>query len=113
MGLLGVGGEGAGLLEFRRLGGIGIGDFLGDLGLTVALTAVAYISALGELSPRRSNRGATLAVMSEVEMKGVGGAVLDSGVGAGAGAGRGSVARPDRLQVRAVLSLEGLSWAGS
>lgn len=109
MGLLGVGGEGAGLLEFRRLGGIGIGDFLGDLGLSVALTAVAYISALGELSPRRSNRGATLAVMSEVEMKGVGGAVLDSGVGAG----RGSVARPDRLQVRAVLSLEGLSWAGS
>lgn len=75
----------------------------------MALTAVADIlsSALGELSSRRSNRG--VAVMSEVEMRGVGGAVLDSGVGAG----RGSVARPDRLQVRAVLSLEGLSWAGS
>lgn len=47
-------------------------------------------------------------------MRGVGGAVFDSGVGAGAGTGvgegsDGSLAGVDRLQVRVVVSLEGLS----
>lgn len=48
-----------------------------------------------------------------MERTGVGGAVFDSGVGAGAGAGmgvgEGSLAGVDRLQVRVVVSLEGLS----
>lgn len=44
-------------------------------------------------------------------MTGVGGAVLISGVGAGARivVGEGSLAGVDRLQVRVVVSLEGLS----
>lgn len=47
-------------------------------------------------------------------MTGGGGAAFDSGVGAGAGRGpgegsHGSLAGVDRLQVRVVVSLEGLS----
>lgn len=45
-------------------------------------------------------------------MRGVGGAVFDSGVGAGTRVGEGSegsLAGVDRLQVRVVVSLEGLS----
>lgn len=56
--------------------------------------------------------------MVDEEMMGAGSAVFDSGVGAGArrGVGEGSdgsLAGVDRLQVRVVVSLEGLSWAGS
>lgn len=65
-------------------------------------------------SPLCSTNGATLASMAEVESRGVAGAVFDSGVGAGAGRGvgegsEGSLAGVDRLQVRVVVSLEGLS----
>lgn len=58
-----------------------------------------------------SSKGAILASTAVEEMTGVGGAVFDSGVGAGAarGVGEGSLARVDRLQVRVVVSLEGLS----
>lgn len=44
-------------------------------------------------------------------MRGVGGAAFDSGVGAGARTrvGEGSLAGVDRLKVRVVVSLEGLS----
>lgn len=60
------------------------------------------------------NGGATLASTEEVEVNGGGGAaigsLLDSGLGAGAGLGSvGSLAGVDRLHVRVVVSLEGLS----
>lgn len=65
----------------------------------------------GELLPLCSTNGAILASTAEVEKRGLGGAVFDSGVGAGAdmGVGEGSLAGVDRLQVRVVVSLEGLS----
>lgn len=52
--------------------------------------------------------------MLDEEMTGVGSAAFDSGVGTGAGRGvgegsDGSLAGVDRLQVRVVVSLEGLS----
>lgn len=64
--------------------------------------------------PLRSTNGAILASTAEEERTGVGGAVFDSGVGAGAETGvgegsEGSLAGVDRLQVRVVVSLEGLS----
>lgn len=63
------------------------------------------------LPPLSSSNGAILASTAVEETTGVGGAVLDSGVGAGAvsGVGEGSLARVDRLQVSVVVSLEGLS----
>lgn len=65
----------------------------------------------GALLPLCSTNGAILASTSDVERTGVGGFVFDSGVGAGAGTGvgEGSLAGVDRLQVRVVVSLEGLS----
>ncbi len=64
--------------------------------------------------PLFSINGAIFASTAEVVITGVGGAVFDSGVGAGAGTGlgkgsAGSLAGVDRLQVRVVVSLEGLS----
>jgi len=63
------------------------------------------------LLPLCSSSGAILASTAVAEMTGVGGAVFDSGVGAGAarGVGEGSLAGVDRLHVRVVVSLEGLS----
>lgn len=65
------------------------------------------------LLPLCSTNGPILASTADMERTGVGGAVFDSGVGAGAGAGmgvgEGSLAGVDRLQVRVVVSLEGLS----
>lgn len=65
----------------------------------------------GALFALCSTNGAILAVTAEVDRRGVGGAVLDSGVGAGAetGVGEGSLAGVDRLHVSVVVSLEGLS----
>ena len=65
----------------------------------------------GVILPLCSSKGAIFASTAVEEMVGVGGAVLDSGVGAGAarGVGEGSLAGVDRLQVRVVVSLEGLS----
>lgn len=65
----------------------------------------------GVLIPLCSTNGAILASTADVQSRGVGGAVFDSGVGAGArtGVGEGSLAGVDRLQVRVVVSLEGLS----
>lgn len=72
---------------------------------------VTFSGSSGLLLPLCSTNGAILASMAEVEMKGAGGAVFDSGVGAGARTrvGEGSLAGVDRLQVRVVVSLEGLS----
>lgn len=75
---------------------------------------VIFCGSSGVLLPLCSTSGAILASTADVEMRGVGGAVLDSGVGAGAGIGvgegsEGSLAGVDRLQVRVVVSLEGLS----
>lgn len=60
-----------------------------------------------------TNGGVTLASTEEAEVKGGGtadGSLLDSGLGAGAGLGSGgSLAGVDRLHVRVVVSLEGLS----
>lgn len=66
------------------------------------------------LLPLCSTKGAILASTALVEMVGVCVAVFDSGFGAGAGRGvsegsDGSLAGVDRLQVRVVVSLEGLS----
>lgn len=65
----------------------------------------------GTSLPLCSISGAILASTAAVETRGGGGAVFDSGVGAGArtGVGEGSLAGVDRLQVRVVVSLEGLS----
>lgn len=68
----------------------------------------------GVLLPFCSTNGAILASTADVVRRGVGGAVFDSGVGAGARIGvgegsEGSLAGVDRLQVRVVVSLEGLS----
>lgn len=61
--------------------------------------------------PLCSINGAILASTAAVETRELGRAVFDSGVGAGAGTGvgEGSLAGVDRLQVRVVVSLEGLS----
>lgn len=63
------------------------------------------------LFPLCSTKGAILASTADVERRGAGGVAFDSGVGAGAGmgVGEGSLAGVDRLQVRVVVSLEGLS----
>lgn len=66
------------------------------------------------LLPLCSTNGVILTSTADIERRGVGGAVFDSGVGAGAGTGvgegsEGSLAGVDRLQVRVVVSLEGLS----
>lgn len=101
----------ASLGEFLRFGGIGVPDFaaLAQSGLEGGV--VIFSSSSGALLPLCSTNGAILASMAEVKMRGSGGAVLYSGVGAGArmGVGEGSLARVDRLQVRVVVSLEGLS----
>lgn len=76
--------------------------------------ALLFPSSPGALPPPCSTKGATLASTAEEETGGFGGAAgFDSGVGAGAGPGEGSLAGADRLLVRVVLSLHGLSWAGS
>lgn len=72
---------------------------------------VIFSGSSGGFAPLCSINGAILASTADVETTGVGGAVFDSGVGAGAGRGEGegSLAGVDRLQVRVVVSLEGLS----
>lgn len=75
---------------------------------------VFFSCSSGVLLPLCSTNGAILASTADVVRRGVGGAVFDSGVGAGAGIGvgegsEGSLAGVDRLQVRVVVSLEGLS----
>lgn len=73
---------------------------------------VIFSCSSGGLLPLCSTNGAILASTAEVVMRGVGGAVFDSGVGAGTRVGEGSegsLAGVDRLQVRVVVSLEGLS----
>ena len=69
---------------------------------------VIFSCSSGVLTPDCSSNGAILASTAVV---GVGGVVFNSGVGAGArmGVGEGSLAGVDRLQVRVVVSLEGLS----
>lgn len=101
--------------ECLRFGGIGVSD-LGALVpsgvLGGGMTFLSCSSAM--LLLLRSTNGAILASTAEVEMSGAGGPVFDSGVGAGARTGvgegsEGSLAGVDRLQVRVVVSLEGLS----
>lgn len=111
-------------LEFRaiilgeclRFGGIGVPDFWATVRSTAGEGtgggALFFSFSLVSLLPLRSTNGAILASTAEVDITGVGGAVIDSGVGAGTGVGEGSVgslAGVDRLQVRVVVSLEGLS----
>jgi hypothetical protein len=99
--------------EFLRFGGIGVVGF-GDSAVRSG-GGVIFSSPLRASFPPFSTKGAILAVTSEVEISDFGGAVLDSGVGAGAGTGvgEGSLAGAERLQVRVVVSLLGLSRAGS
>lgn len=105
----------ASLGECLRLGGIGVPDFWGLVHSGVGGGVIFFSGSSGGSLFLCSTNGAILASTAEVEMMGVGGAVLDSGVGAGAGAGTGegsgggSLAGVDRLQVRVVVSLEGLS----
>lgn len=72
---------------------------------------VIFSCSSGALFPLCSSNGTILASTADEVTKGVGGAVFDSGVGAGAwtGVGEVSLAGVDRLQVRVVVSLEGLS----
>lgn len=70
---------------------------------------VIFCGSSGVLLPICSTNGAILVSTADAERRGVGGAVFDSGVGAGTGVGEGSLAGVDRLQVRVVVSLEGLS----
>lgn len=101
----------ASLGECLRLGGIGAPGFWGRGDSGVQGGVFTFSSSSGGIVPLCSSRGAILALTALEEMTGVGGPVLDSGVGAGAarGVGEGSLARVDRLHVRVVVSLEGLS----
>lgn len=102
--------------ECLRFGGIGVPGFCG-LVLSGVTGGGLVLSCSSEASsPLCSTKGAILASMVAEEMVGVGSAAFDSGVGAGAGArvglgegSEGSLAGVDRLQVRVVVSLEGLS----
>lgn len=98
--------------ECLRFGGIGVPDFCG-LVLSGVTAGGAIFSSSSEASPPLcSTKGAILASMVDDEMMAVGSAAFDSGVGAGANRGEGSdgsLAGVDRLQVRVVVSLEGLS----
>lgn len=100
--------------ECLRFGGIGVPGFCG-LVLSGVTGGGVFFSCSSEAShPLCSTKGAILASMVDEEMMGVGRAAFDSGVGAGAGrrvgeGSDGSLAGVDRLQVRVVVSLEGLS----
>lgn len=101
--------------ECLRFGGIGVSDFRALVPSGVLGGGVTFLSCSSAvLLLLRSTNGAILASTAEVEMSGAGGPVFDSGVGAGARTGvgegsEGSLAGVDRLQVRVVVSLEGLS----
>lgn len=101
--------------ECLRFGGIGVSDFGARVPSGVLGGGVTFLSCSSAvLLLLRSTNGAILASTAEVEMSGAGGPVFDSGVGAGARTGvgegsEGSLAGVDRLQVRVVVSLEGLS----
>lgn len=100
--------------ECLRFGGIGVPDFCGLVRSGVTGGGAVFSGSSGSSRPLCSTKGAILASMVDEEMTGVGGAAFDSGVGAGAGRGvgegsDGSLAGVDRLQVRVVVSLEGLS----
>lgn len=101
----------ASLGECLRLGGIGVPDFCTLICSGVVGGVVLFGGSSGVVLPLCSTKGAILASTADVERTGVGGAVFDSGVGAGTGmgVGEGSLAGVDRLQVRVVVSLEGLS----
>lgn len=104
----------ASLGECLRLGGIGVSDFGALVCSGVQGGEVFFSFSSGVTLALCSTNGAILASTAEVEINGVGGAVFDSGVGAGARTGvgegsEGSLAGVDRLQVRVVVSLEGLS----
>lgn len=98
--------------ECLRFGGIGVPDFCG-LVLSGVTGGGVFFSCSSEAShPLCSTKGAILDSMLDEEMMGVGSAAFDSGVGAGrrvAEGSDGSLAGVDRLQVRVVVSLEGLS----
>lgn len=104
----------ASLGECLRFGGIGVSDFGALVRSGVQGGEVFFSFSSGVILALCSTNGAILASTAEVEINGVGGAVFDSGVGAGARTGvgegsEGSLAGVDRLQVRVVVSLEGLS----
>lgn len=94
--------------EYLRLGGIGVPDFWGLVCSGVLAVLFTVSSSCGASLALCSTEGAMFALSAEAGRTGVG---LDSGVGAGAGtgAGEGSLAGVERLQVRVVVSLEGLS----